>query len=163
MVASQQFPQVSAAARMTILGIRDGPASGERLGNLVIQFHPVSHDHESPVARDLPQHLLGKEHHREALAAALGLPKHPRPPMPERARLQHGRNGVVDAEVLMILPEDFDQPRFVLREQGEVLHQVYQAAFLADATNHHVQRHPPGFVLVLDAFPFKEPFPVGRE
>jgi hypothetical protein len=47
------------------------------------------------------------------------------------ARLQHGGDGVVDAEELVVLADDLDQPGLVLGEEGEVLHEVEQAGALS--------------------------------
>ena len=44
--------------------------------------------------------------------------------MAELAGLEHRTDGVVDAEELMVLSENFYQPSFVLREQGEILDQI---------------------------------------
>jgi len=98
----------------------------EGLGDLVVQLHAVGHHYEGPVALHPAQHLLGEEHHREALAAALGLPEHAGAAVSPLACLQHRGDGVVDAEELVVLTENLDQPALVLREQREVLHQVEQ-------------------------------------
>ena len=57
------------------LGLGHRPHAGKVLVNLVIQVAPVGDDHESPVAGQLAQHLLGEEDHRVGLAAALGMPE----------------------------------------------------------------------------------------
>ena len=76
--------------------------------------------------------------------------------MPQLARFEHRGDGVVHAEELVILPDDFHQPRLVLREQREILHQVEQARPVARPAQHHLQRHPARFVLARDAFPLEE-------
>src|SRR2546425_10841280 len=89
MVAAQQFPQVRAAGSMAHVRIAHRAARGERLGDLVVQFHAVRDDHERPVAFHLAQNLLREEHHRQALAAPLRLPEHAAATMPRLARLEH--------------------------------------------------------------------------
>ena len=107
-ILCEQLPQMFAAFR---LGAAFGhhPRRGEILVNLPVQFLPVGDHHEGPVARHLAQHLLGKEHHRHALAAALGMPEHAQLafPLPDVGqRLQR----VVDAQVLVVLGRQLDQP-----------------------------------------------------
>ncbi len=128
-IAAQQFSQMRAAGRMALvtLGLAHRARGLEGLGDLVVQFNAVGHDHEGPVAGKFAQHLLGEEHHRETLAAALRLPEHAAAPVTELAGLQHRGDGVVHAEKLVVLAEDLYKPGLVLGEQREVLHQVEQA------------------------------------
>ena len=81
-VLGQQLLQMLRAVGLhPFLRLRDRAHAGEVLVNLVVQFLPVGHDHERPVAGHLAQHLLGEEHHRVALAAALRMPEHAQPPL----------------------------------------------------------------------------------
>ena len=164
-IAPQQFPKVCAALGMALvaLGFAHRARGLERLGNLVVQFHAVGHDHERPVARHLAQHLLREEHHRETLAATLRLPKHAAAPVPGFARFEHRGDGVVHAEELVILPDDFHQPGLMLREQREILHQVEQPRLVARPAQHHLQRHAARLVLALDALPLDPALPIRRE
>ena len=88
MISAQQLAQVRAARGVALVALGFAHRAGglERLGNLVVQFHAVGHDHERPVAGHLAQHLLREEHHREALAAALRLPEHAAAPVAQLAR-----------------------------------------------------------------------------
>ena len=164
-VAAQQFAQVGAAGGMAFvaLGLAHRAGGLERLGDLLVQFHPVGDHHEGPVAGQLAQHLLREEHHRKALAAALRLPEHAAAPVAKLAGLQHRGDGVVDAEELVVLAENLDQPGLVLGEQREVLDQIEQAGAVASAAQHHFQRHAARFVLALDALPLHPASPVGGE
>src|SRR4051794_22676499 len=90
-VAAQQLPQVrtTCGVALVALGLANRACRLEGLGNLVVQFDAVSHHDKRPVARYPAQDLLRKEHHREALAAALRLPEHPSAPMPPLAGFKH--------------------------------------------------------------------------
>ena len=145
------------------LGLAHRAARLERLGDLVVQFHAVGGDYKRPVARHLAQHLLREEHHREALAAALRLPEHAAAPVAQLARLQHRRDGLVHTEELVVLAEHLHQPGLVLGEEREVLRQVEQAAVVAGAAQHYLQRHAARLVLALDALPLEEATPVCGE
>ncbi len=164
-VAAQQFTQVGATCGVALvaLGLADCTGSLEGLGDLVVQFDAISDHHEGPVARHPAQYLLRKEHHREALAAALGLPEHARAAMAPLAGFEHRGNGVVYAEELVVLPEHLHQPRFVLGEQREVFDQVEQARTIAGAAQHHLQRHPARLILARDAFPLEKALPISGE
>ena len=87
----------------------------------------------------------------------------PAPAVALGARLQHRADGVVDAQVLVVLRQHLDHAGLVLGEQREVLGDVEQAARLAQPTQHHVQRHPAWLVLALDALPLEVALPVGRQ
>ena len=121
-ILREQLAQVLAAFR---LGAAFGhhPRRGEVLVNLPVQFLSVGDHHEGPVARNLAQHLLGKEHHRHALAATLGVPEHAQLalPLPD---VGQGLQRVVYSVVLVVLGRQLDQPSGHFLEQGEVFHQV---------------------------------------
>ena len=163
LVARQQFAQMRSTGGVTVCGLAHGADGLEGLGNLLVQLHAVGHDDEGPVARQSAQHLLREEHHGEALAAALRLPEHAAAPVPALPGLQHGGDGIVHAEELVVLRQHLHQRRLVLGEQGEVLHQIQQPGWLAGAPQHHFQRHAPGLVLALDALPLHPALPVGGE
>jgi hypothetical protein len=80
--------------------------------------------------------------------------------MPGLAGRQHGGDGVVDAEELVILSEDFHNAGLVLRKQREVFHEVEQPVLVAGSANHDFQGHPAGFVLAFNALPLEEPIPI---
>jgi hypothetical protein len=148
---------------MVALGLAHRAGGLEGLGDLLVQFHAVGDDHEGPVAGQLAQHLLREEHHREALAAALRLPEHAAAPVAQLARFEHRGDGVIDAEELVVLADDLDQPGLVLGKQREVLDQIEQAGGVAGAAQHHFQRHAARLVLALDALPLHPTLPVGGE
>ena len=150
------------AAGVTLIALRltHCARSLEGRRNLLIQFHPICHHHEGPVAGYFAQDLLGKEDHGKALPAALRLPKDPAASMSHRARFQRRGDGVVHAEELMILPKDLHQPGFVLGEKGEILHQIEQPRFVASPAQHHLQRHPARLIFALNPFPLEEPLPI---
>jgi hypothetical protein len=50
--------------------------SGQILVNLIVQILAIRDDEEGEIARHLPAHLSGKEHHGVGLAGALGVPEH---------------------------------------------------------------------------------------
>jgi hypothetical protein len=164
-VAAQQFAQVRAAGGVAFVArsLAHGAGGLEGPGDLLVQFDAVGDHHKGPVAGQLPQHLLREEDHRKALAAALRLPEHAAAPMAQLARLQHRGDGVIDAEELVVLADDLDQPGLVFGKQREVLDQIEQAAAVAGAAQHHFQRHAARFVLALDAFPLHPAAPVGGE
>ena len=135
----------------------------ESFGNLLIKLHTVGHHHKSPVTRQLAQHLLRKKHHGKTLAAALRLPKHPAAPMPHLAGLQHRGNGIVHAQKLVVLADDFHQPRLVLRKKRKVFHQIKQAGRLASAAQHHLQRHTARLVFALYPLPLCPAPPISRK
>src|SRR5205823_5198765 len=80
MIRSQQLFEVFAILGPYLLfRLRHSPNAGERLVNLVIEIVAVGHNHKGPVTRNLSQHLLGKEDHRETLTAALRMPENAQP------------------------------------------------------------------------------------
>lgn len=152
---------------ITLLHIRQHRAPGNSHRHVRIppstsgcKFRACNH-HEGPVPDQFAQHLLGEEHHRVALAAALGLPELAAAPVAQAAGFEHRGDGVVYAEELVVLADDLHQPGLVFGEQREVLHQIEQAAALAGAAQHHLQRHAPRLVLALDTLPLHPALPVG--
>ena len=140
-VAAQQLPQVRAAGSMAFVAFRiTHCANGfECLGNLFVQLGAVGYHHERPVAHQLAQHLLGVEHHGKALAAALRLPEHTAAPVAHFPGFQHGGDGIVYTQELVVLRNDFDQPCLVLGKQREVFHQIQQAGAVTGAAQHDFQ------------------------
>lgn len=67
-ILAEDLAQVAAAGRLA-MALGRGSAGGEGAVDLVVEFGPVGDDHEGQVARDLAEHLLGEEHHRETLPA----------------------------------------------------------------------------------------------
>ena len=58
-------------------------------------------------------------------------------------QLLHPREGVVDAEVLVVAGEQLDEPAGPVLERDEVLDQVEQALLRAHAPDHRLQRDDP--------------------
>ncbi|MNJ33642.1 hypothetical protein D3C77_283290 [compost metagenome] len=83
--------------------------------------------------------------------------------MAQLARFQHRGDGIVHAEKLVVLPNDFNQPGLVFGKQGEVLHQIQQAARVACPPQHHFQRHSARLIFALDALPSDPTLPVGGQ
>ena len=164
-VAAQQFGQLGATAGVALitLGLRHHLGGLEGVGDLIVEIGAIGHDHEGPIAGNFALNLLAVEGHRVALAAALGLPEHPRPAMPSAPGFQGGGDSVVDAEHLVVLGDDLHQTALAVAEQGEVLDVIEQALGLAGAPQQHLQRHPPGFVFPGYPLPLKKSLPVSAE
>jgi len=160
-ILAEQLPQVLAAFRLGVV-FHHHPGRGEVLVDLAVQFLPVRDDHEGPVARQLAQHFLGEEHHRHALAAALGVPEHPQfaISLPD---VGQGRERIVDAQVLVVLGREFDEPAGGLLKEAEVLHQIQKPRRVADAAQHRLQRHPALLVFAAHLLPFGEVLPAGGD
>ena len=70
-------PSSSLARSLPALGLdRLHVAVAERLVDLVVQVHAVGHQHDLVVGQVLPGDGLGQHHHRQRLAAPLGVPDH---------------------------------------------------------------------------------------
>ena len=83
---------------------------GEVAVDLAVQVVTVGDDHERPVAGNLPQHLLGEEDHRIALAGTLRVPEHAELALVLLDVLDGG-DGVVDAEELVVLGDELGRVR----------------------------------------------------
>src|ERR1700722_19085616 len=99
---------MGSAFRVALIALGFAHRAGclEGLGNLVVQFDAISHDHKCPVAGHFSENLLTEEHHRETLAAALRLPEHASAAVTGIASGEYRGNCVVDAEELVILADD---------------------------------------------------------
>ena len=164
-IAAQQLPQVRAAGGVALVPLArgDGAASLEGLGDLVVQLRPVGHHDEGPVTRDLAQDLLGEEDHGQGLAAPLRLPEDAAAPVALFARREHGADGAVDSQVLVVLGEDLHEARLALREEDEILHEVQEAPWLAGPPQEGLQRDAARLLLAGHALPFEEAVPVRGE
>ena len=170
-VLPQELAQVLAAARPdAALRLGDRARVGEVAVDLLVELLPVGDDQEGPVARQLAQDLLGEEDHRVAFAAALGVPEDAEAaltPGPSPVRGRGGRcdggEGVVDAEVLVVLGDQLDRAPALLHEQGEVLDQVEQPRRVARAAQHGFQRDDALLPFAVDLLPVVEVLPPGRE
>ena len=160
-VLGQEPPQVPAA-----LGL--GAAFGDHargrkvLVDLAVQLPAVRDHHEGPVARHLSEHLLRKEDHRNTLAAALGVPEHPEPAF-ALLDLGQGLERVVDAEVLVVLGHQFDQPARRLHEEDEVFYDIQQPLRRANPAEHRLQRNASFLRLAAHLFPLGKMLPAGGD
>ena len=129
MVFAKQLPQLRPALGVALVAFRlaDRATGLERLGNLIVQLNTIRHHNEGPIPGNLAEDFLGEEHHREAFARALRLPEDARSSVALLSGGQCGGDGIVHAEVLVILAEHFDQSRLVLGEQREVFEQIQEA------------------------------------
>ena len=143
-----------------LFGDRSG--IGEILVDLVVELLPVGDDDEGPVAGNLTQHLLGEEDHRDALAAPLRVPEDAQLALVVPCLLQR-LDGVVDAEELVVLGQNLDQPTLRLHEEGEILDQIEQPFRLAGATDHRLQRDDALLPLAVDLLPVVEVLPGGGD
>ena len=78
-VLAQQLPQMGRRSGVDLLAGGDHPRVGELLVQLLVEFLAVGHQHESPAAGLLAQHLLSEPQHRQRLARPLSVPEHPQP------------------------------------------------------------------------------------
>lgn len=164
-VAAKKFGELGTAGGMALIafGLGNHACGLEGCGDLAVQVRAIGHDHKGPIAGIFALNLLAVEAHGVALAAALGLPEHPRLAMASPAGFEGGGNGVVDAQNLVVLSNDLHQASFCLAEEGEVFDVIEKACRLAGAAEHHLQRHPAGLIFPFDALPFKKAFPVGGQ
>ena len=169
LVAAQQLFQVFATGGAHVLaGRRAGRL--ESLGDLIVQLLAVGDDDEGGTAQHLAQHLLGEEHHRQALARALRMPEHAQPfsPLSPRGRgaggegspqLHQPRDGLVHAQELVVLGGLLDQPALALLEHREVLDVIQQPHRLQQPAQCALQRDLAGLGLVIHALPVEEVLP----
>ena len=59
--------------------------------------------------------------------------------MPLPTRFEHGTDGIIHADELVILPDNLSQPALMLGEQRVVLHQIEQTRRLAQPAQHHLK------------------------
>ena len=164
MVFPEELAQVLAAAGTDArLRLSHRARVGEVLVDLLVEFLAVGDDQEGPVARQLAQHLLGEEDHGIAFAAALGVPENAQPARGSSAAVLHRREGVVDAEVLVVLGDQLDRAPALLHEQREVLDQVQQPRRIARAAEHRLQRDDALLPFAVDLLPVVEVLPPGRD
>ena len=136
-ILGEQAAEVLAAFR---LGTAFGHYSrrGEVLVNLPVQFLPVGDHHKGPVARYLAQHLLGEENHRDALAAALGMPEHAQ--FASRCRMSaRASSALLTPRYWWFFAVSLINSARDFLKQGEVLHQIQQSRRFADAAQHGLQ------------------------
>src|SRR5437879_13529490 len=91
----------------SLLGLSDNTGSSEGFVGLIVKIRAIGNDEERVVTRDLPKHLLGEKGHRNGLTASLRVPEDAQPTL-VLLDLLKGRDGVIDAEVLVVLSEDLD-------------------------------------------------------
>src|SRR5437763_698403 len=89
--------------------------------------------------------------------------------MPEDAQLSliflnaaHGLQSVVDAQELMVPCKQLDQRPSGIIKEGEILHDIQQAALFAAAPNHGLERDRAFFILAANFLPLEKVFPTSR-
>ncbi len=160
---SQQLLELLATARVNrALVLGDGSGGGEGLVDLAVELLAVGDDEEGPDASQFAQDFLGEEDHREALAAALGMPENAEAALirPDGA---DGFDGVVDAEILMVLGEDLDERAAALAIEDEVLGEVEQAGVVADAAQDGIERDDARLAFAFNLLPLEEVLPASGE
>src|SRR5690349_8182872 len=120
-------------------GLGDGAGGGEGLVDLAVELLAVGDDEEGPGAGEFAQDFLGEEDHREALAAALGVPEDAEAAL-FLADGADGLDSVVDAEILVVLGEDLDERATTLAIEDEVFDEIEQAGVVADAAQDGIER-----------------------
>ena len=161
-VFTQELAEMRHAFRMDLLPYDDSAATREVFVELIVQLHPVGHEHKAPIAGNLSQYLLREENHRHAFPGALRMPKHAQLSL-IRFNLPQGSDGVVRAQVLVILGDKLDESALRLHEEREVFDEVEQAFMIAQSPEHGLQRTRALFLLGTDAFPFGEVLPTGGD
>jgi hypothetical protein len=159
----EQLAQVGAVVGLYRRLPQQVAAAGEGAEELVVEVVAVRDDDDRRVRHGRVQDdPAGVEGHRQALARALGVPddadtpvarlapvgafRPERPPRlggdagPRRLRgAQRLFDGDADGVELVVARHLLDDLRAVVLEDDEVAHQVEEAAFLADAFEHHLQ------------------------
>src|SRR4030042_3145857 len=128
------------------------PGSGEGPIDLVLHSLPIGNNNECPVARHLPQHLLGEEDHRDGLAAPLSMPEHTESAF-TTLNLPEGIHGITYPEILMVLGHDLDYPTTDFHKKEEVLHNIHKSGWLASSTEDRFKGDHPFFPLAVDLLP----------
>ena len=76
--------------------------------------------------------------------------------------LLQGGDRVVDAQVLVVLGDDLDQPALGVVEDGEVLDQIEEPGLLARSPNQRLQGDDALFAFAVDPLPVGEMLPARR-
>ena len=158
--SGQQLLQVLAAVGLALLG--HGPGVAEVLVDLVVQVVPVGDDQERPVARHLAQHLLARRRPSRSSCRSPACARRRRAGPGSSLIFLQGGDGVVHAEVLMVLGDDLDQPALGVIEDGEVLDQIEEPALLAGAPDQRFQGDDALLAFAVDPLPLREMLPARR-
>src|SRR5260370_31911680 len=75
----------------------------------------------------------------------------------------HGIQRIIDAQKLVVFGDQFDQRAASVAKEGEILHDIQQAALLTGSANHGFERDDAFFMLVNDLLPLKESLPASRD
>ena len=161
-VFAQETTEVRDTFRVNLLICHNAARTGEGFVDLSVQLFPIGDDDKGPVTWNFPENFLGEEQHRDALSTALCMPKHAELTAIGFNAFQ-GFNGVVHAQVLMILGSELYCSALRTHKEGEVLNDVNQPAMAAESTQNGFQRNRRGFIFTFNAFPFREVFPTGGE
>jgi hypothetical protein len=163
MIVVQQLLEMFAALRPHGLFRLDGRAGGgEVLIDLPVEVVAIGDDDKRPVAGHLAHNLLREEDHAVTLAAALRVSEHAEAAL-ILSDVAHGRDGIVDAEDLMILGDEFARAARGFDKQREVLDQVEKPIGLARATQHRLQTDDARLSLVINFLPVEKVIPLQSE
>jgi hypothetical protein len=129
LVLAEIGAQLLAVLRLRRVGLADRAGVQKVAVDLPVQVLAVGDDDEAVVAGELAQDLAHIEDHREALAGALGVPKHAQLAI-ELFSSQELVEALVDADELMVLGHHFLR---VLVVEHKVLDVIQQPRLVADA------------------------------
>ena len=162
-VLAQQSAQVGAALGLGVF-LGDDSGAGEGAIDLVVEIEPIGDHHEGPIAGNFAQGFLGEEHHREAFAAALGMPEDAEAAVFfDFSIAAQIAQGLLDAEILMVLGNDLLGALAAVVEEDVIFDQVEQALGRADGAEIGFEIGGAGFGFAVDSDPRGEVVPGGGE
>ena len=116
------------------------------VADLTVQLLAVGQDHNRGRTDAFPPDFPRKERHRIAFAAPLRMPEHAQFAVSEFPRLIRFHR-LVDAQILVVPRQYFDRAPVGVVVQDEVLEQVKEILFPADAQQNRFQRDAPLLLL----------------
>ena len=90
------------------------------------------------------------------------MPENAEPPL-VFVNLQHGFEGIIDAQVLVVHRHQFLQTVFAFRVKDEVFDNIQQAGFITHPAQHGVERDDTFLAFGIDALPLVEMFPFSAQ
>ena len=162
-VALELIDEVLGTLRHEFLGfgLAQQAAVLKGLADLLVQLVAVGEHDDGGRAFKFAPDLLRQEQHRVALAAALRVPEYAQFALGDFA-VAVFLHGLVHAQVLVVAGEDFDGRAATVVIEDEILEQVEENLFLADAAQHGGQLDV-ARILLFKAFPLVEEFPLGAD
>ena len=122
------------------------PTPGEPITYLFVQLVAIGDDHKREIAGEFAEYLRTEKHHRKALPAPLRMPEDSYFPAIFLTILEVF-DSFVDAEILMILGEDFDHLAMRVVEEYEIFDNIQKSRRLTDTTDHRFEIRLHGLVL----------------